>query len=133
LTPGDYNPCTYTPSEVEDGVFTVTKLGIGGPQRDAYDVIMEYDPGAPEQNDHSICPIIGETESGFYALWSVEFLSLHQAEVSKDSFLVTNWDIVPYGEFPAKKLYERPGSFGGEPASESTHILLKHTPDAPNP
>ena len=43
------------------------------------------------------------------------------------------WTIVPYGNYPATKLYERSGSIGGEPASESTHILLKHTPDAPNP
>ena len=43
------------------------------------------------------------------------------------------FEILPYGNIVARKFYERAASFGGEPAIESTHIFVKHTPDAPNP
>jgi hypothetical protein len=136
LSPGESNPCTYKPSDVQNSVFEVVKLLPGGPERAAYDVRMLYGPGDPKENDHQICPIIGEQDTGFYSLWGPEFEDLHSDEVRVSNPLnygADSWTIVPYGNYPAAKNYERSGSFGAEPASESTHILLKHTPDAPLP
>ena len=136
LSPGESNPCTYRPSDVQNSVFEVVKLLPGGPERAAYNVRMLYGPGDPQENDHQICPYVGEQSTGFYSLWASEFEGLHEDEVRVPNPLnyeADSWTIVPYGNYPAAKNYERSGSIGGEPASESTHILLKHTPDAPLP
>jgi hypothetical protein len=134
LSPGENNPCHYDPSDTTNSTFAVQKLVPGGPERDAYDVRMAYDPGAPLENDHQICPMIGEQDTGYYPLWSSEYESLHQDEtLLPPLYLARDWEIIPYGNYVAKKLYERSGSINGEPATESTHIFLRHTPDAPNP
>ena len=136
LTPGQYNYCTYTPSDLHNSEFEVIKLVPGGPERDAYDVRMLFNPGTPEENDHQYCPMLGEQDSGYYSLWAPEFLSLHEDEYANTSpayFASEEWETIPYGNFVAKKLYDRVGLFGTEPALEATHIFLKHTPDAPLP
>ncbi len=133
LTPGELNDCNYLPSQLHDSQFEAIKLVPGGPERDAYDVRMLYNPGTPEENDREVCPIIGEQDSGFYALWSVIFQGLHEDESSVSGYVADGWTTIPSGNYVAKKLYERTLVFATEPATESTHFLLRHTPDAPTP
>jgi hypothetical protein len=130
------NPCSYPPSTTKNSTFDVPRLAIGGPEREAYIVKLLYAPGTPEENDHSNCPGVGSTDTGFYSLWAEEFDGLHVDEItvrSPASYTARAFEILPYGNIVARKFYERAASFGGEPAIESTHIFVKHTPDAPNP
>jgi hypothetical protein len=130
------NPCSYPPSTTRNSTFDALRLAIGGPEREAYDVKLLYAPGQPLENDHSVCPGVGANDTGFISLWAGEFEGLHPDEVTvlnPVSYTARAFEIIPYGNFVAKKLYERATFLGEEPATESTHILVKHTPDAPNP
>lgn len=89
--------------------------------------------GTPEENDREVCPVIGEQDSGFYALWSVIYQGLHEDELEVSGYVADGWTTILSGNYVAKKLYERTLTFATEPATESTHFLLRHTPDAATP
>lgn len=126
--------CTYSVA-TKPGTFTVDRLDVGvfadyvQMTRADIDFDMGFRLGDPEENVTQTCPFIGTVPGEFERLFQTFYSLFHKDEfVPDDLYLVYHWTPIRAGNFFAKRDYERTLSLAGGPASEETHIFIKHTP-----
>ncbi|HSE62788.1 MAG TPA: hypothetical protein VLG15_04185 [Thermoanaerobaculia bacterium] len=90
-----------------------------------------YDPGSPTVNATLTC----EDATVPFPVFSFDayYETFHANEHLSPGYLASDWEPLPYGEFFARKSYERSTTLGQETRTEETWFFLKHTPDAPMP
>lgn len=92
---------------------------------------MGYRLSDLEENVTQTCPEVGTVPAESERLFQAFYRIFHHDELpfpDGDLFLVYQWTRVRAGNFFAKREYERTLSLGSGPASEETHIFIKHTP-----
>ena len=86
-------------------------------------------PLTPESTQ--TCPVIGTVPGEFERLFQTVYRIFHNDELvlpDSEQFVVYHWTPIRAGNFFAKREYERTLNLASGPASEDTHIFVKHTP-----
>ena len=136
--------CTVTVTNATNGQFNAAAAWIGvlNPDPSKSEIVLLYDPGAPEIKASLKCPAVPAIDIDLSS-FEPDYEILHDNEFSfYGLFVAKNWELLRIGqgtsrngEFFAKKSYARTIQFGQSPGSltEETFFFLKHTPDKPMP
>ncbi|HEY2796421.1 MAG TPA: hypothetical protein VGK26_00905 [Thermoanaerobaculia bacterium] len=135
--------CTVSVTHAGNGLFDAAAAWIGILNLDPSksEIVLLYDPGAPEITGSLKCPAVPAIDIDL-TTFEPTYGILHDNEFSGYGlYAAAKWDLLRIGqgpsqnrEFVAQKSYLRSMSYGQSGTlREETFFFLKHTPDAPMP